>query len=186
MNGKRREITMNTEGVASLDLETETDYSLTASHVGYLNNVGKFTSKGIGKDPSNPVQRFEVEIVLDKIYKNKEITLDNIYYDYNKWDIRSDAQPTLNQLGETLMQNPSIKIQLSSHTDCRGKDDYNTVLSQKRAESAMNYLISRGISADRLGAKGYGESEPAAPCECAKCTEEAHQINRRTTFKVLE
>ncbi len=186
INGKKREISVNTEGVASLELDAETDYNLTASHAGYLNNSGKFSSKGLGKDPANPIQRFDVEIVLDKIYTNKEITLDNIYYDYDKWDIRSDAQPTLNRLAETLLENPTIRIQLSSHTDCRGKEDYNAVLSQKRAESAVNFLITKGIPTERLTAKGYGESSPAVSCDCSKCSEEQHQINRRTTFKVLE
>jgi peptidoglycan-associated lipoprotein len=186
MNGKKRELTVNTEGVASLELEAEMDYNLTASHAEYLNNSGKFSSKGLAKDANNPIQRFEVEIVLDKIYRNKEITLDNIYYDYDKWDIRSDAQPTLTRLAETLLENPSVRIQLSSHTDCRGKDDYNAILSQKRAESAVNFLISKGIPTERLTAKGYGESSPAVSCDCAKCSEDQHQINRRTTFKVLE
>ena len=186
MNGKKRNLTVNTEGVASLELDTETDYNLTATHAGYLNNSNKFSSKGLGKDAANPIQRFEVEIVLDKIYRDKEITLDNIYYDYDKWDIRADAQPTLNRLAETLLENPNIKIQLSSHTDCRGKDDYNGVLSQKRAESAVNFLITKGIPAERLTAKGYGESVPAVACDCSKCSEDQHQINRRTTFKVLE
>ena len=186
IGGKKRDLTVNTEGVVSIDLDDNTDYSFAASHEGYLNNSAKFTSKGLGKDPANPTQKFEVEIVLDKIYKNKEITLDNIYYNYDKWDIRSDAEPTLNKLAETLAENPTIKIQLSSHTDCRGKDDYNATLSQKRAESAVNFLISRGIAAERLVAKGYGESQPAVVCDCAKCTEDQHQANRRTTFKVLE
>jgi peptidoglycan-associated lipoprotein len=186
INGKKRELTVNTEGSLSLELESEMDYVLTASHAEYLNNSGKFSSKGLGKDANNPVQRFEVEIVLDKIYRNKEITLDNIYYDYDKSDIRSDAQPTLNRLAETLLENPSIRIQMSSHTDCRGKDDYNAILSQKRAESAVNFLISKGIPTERLTAKGYGESSPAVACDCVKCSEEQHQINRRTTFKVLE
>ena len=185
-NGKKRELAVNTEGVASLDLDENTDYAFIASHEGYLNNSEKFTSKGLGKDPANPIQRFEVEIVLDKIYKNKEITLENIYYNYDKWDIRTDAEPTLIKLAQTLKENPSIKIQLSSHTDCRGKDDYNATLSQKRAESAVNFLISKGIASERLVAKGYGESQPAVVCDCAKCTEDQHQANRRTTFKVLE
>ena len=140
----------------------------------------------MGKDPANPIQKFEVELVLDKIFKYKEITLENIYYDYDKWDIRADAQPTLNKLAETLAQNPQIKIQLSSHTDCRGNDDYNASLSQKRAESAVNYLITKGIEPARLSAKGYGESQPAVSCNCNKCSEAEHQANRRTTFKVLE
>ena len=186
IGNKKRDVMVNTEGIASIDLEDNTDYNFIASKAEYLNNQGNFSSKGLGKDPANPVQRFEVEIVLDKIYRNKEITLDNIYYDYDKWDIRTDAQPTLNKLAETLSQNPQIKIQLSSHTDCRGNDEYNANLSQKRAESAVNYLISKGIDAAKLGAKGYGESQPAASCECKKCSEDEHQANRRTTFKVLE
>lgn len=186
INGKKRDLAVNTEGVVSIDLDDNMDYTFNASHEGYLNNSAKFSSKGLGKDPANPIQKFEVEIVLDKIYKNKEITLDNIYYNYDKWDIRTDAEPTLTKLAETLAENPSIKIQLSSHTDCRGKDDYNATLSQKRAESAVNFLISKGIAAERLVAKGYGESQPAVVCDCAKCTEDQHQANRRTTFKVLE
>jgi peptidoglycan-associated lipoprotein len=186
INGKKRDVTVNTEGVASIDLDDNIDYIFVASHEGYLNNSAKFSSKGLGKDAANPIQKFELEIVLDRIYKNKEITLDNIYYDYNKWDIRPDAEPTLMKLAETLAENPTIKIQLSSHTDCRGKDDYNATLSQKRAESAVNFLISKGIASERLVAKGYGESQPAVVCDCAKCTEDQHQANRRTTFKVLE
>jgi peptidoglycan-associated lipoprotein len=84
------------------------------------------------------------------------------------------------------LENPNVRIQLSSHTDCRGKDDYNAVLSQKRAESAVGFLITKGIPTERLTAKGYGESSPATPCDCAKCSEDQHQTNRRTTFKVLE
>ncbi len=186
IGGKKREMTVNTEGVVSIDLDDNTDYTFMASNEGYLNNSAKFTSRGLGKDPANPIQKFEVEIVLDKIYKNREITLDNIYYNYNQWDIRTDAEPTLTKLAETLVENPAIKIQLSSHTDCRGKDDYNGTLSQKRAESAVNFLISKGIASERLVAKGYGESQPAIGCECTKCSEDQHQANRRTTFKVLE
>ena len=127
-----------------------------------------------------------MELVLDQIFKNKEIVLDNIYYDFDKSDIREDAKPTLNQLANTLKQNPSIKIQLSSHTDCRGNEGYNEELSQRRAQSAVDYLISLGINANRLIAKGYGESNPAVICNCSNCTEEEHQKNRRTTFKILE
>jgi peptidoglycan-associated lipoprotein len=186
IGGKKRDMTVNTEGVASIELEDNADYNFFGSKEGYLNNQANFSSKGLGKDPANPIQKFEVEITLDKIFKNKEIALENIYYDLDKWDIRADAQPTLNKLAETLIQNPQVKIQLSSHTDCRGNDAYNGTLSQKRAESAVNYLISRGLDPVRLIAKGYGETQPAMSCDCKKCSEDEHQANRRTTFKVLE
>jgi outer membrane protein OmpA-like peptidoglycan-associated protein len=140
----------------------------------------------MAKDPANPVQVFELEIELDKIYRDVEIVLENIYYDYDQWDIRPDAEPTLNRLAEVLKQNPTVRIQLGSHTDCRGNDDYNQELSQRRAQSAVNYLIGRGVAPERLSAVGYGETQPADNCPCSRCTEVQHQANRRTTFKVLE
>ena len=186
VNGKNRSVNVNNEGVATIELDSATDYKFTASKENYLSSSAGFSSKGLSRDPNNPIGKYELEIVLDKIYKNREIVLQNIYYDYDKWAIRNDAKPTLDQLTQTLAENPQIKIQLSSHTDCRGRDDYNATLSQKRAESAVAYLISRGIESARLVAKGYGESQPAVSCECTKCTEDQHQQNRRTTFKVLE
>lgn len=125
--------------------------------------------------------------LMDPIVKNKEIVLENIYYDYDRWNIRPDARPILDSLANLLTDNPEIKkIELTSHTDCRGTDEYNEDLSQKRAESAVAYLIQAGISADRLEARGYGESQPVVDCVCENCTEEEHQANRRTAFKILE
>jgi peptidoglycan-associated lipoprotein len=183
---KKQSFTVKSDGFFSMELAENTDYNFNASLVGYLTNSAKFSTKGIAKDPANPTQTFEIEIVLDQIFRNKEIVLENIYYDYDKWDIRPDAEPTLNRLAEVLRQNPDIRIQLGSHTDCRGTDAYNQSLSQRRAQSAVNYLISKGIDGARLSAKGYGESQPAALCACSNCTEVEHQTNRRTTFKVVE
>ena len=86
---------------------------------------------------------------------------------------------------ETLLENATVRIELSSHTDCRGKDAFNLSLSQKRAKSAVDYIVSKGIAKDRVLSKGYGETKPTDACECTKCTEEQHQRNRRTEFKVL-
>jgi outer membrane protein OmpA-like peptidoglycan-associated protein len=183
---KKQPFTTKDDGFFKMELSENTDYLFSATLAGYLSNSAKFSTKGIAKDPLNPVQTFEVEIVLDKIFRNKEIILENIYYDYDKWDIRPDAEPTLNKLADVLRQNPEIRIQLGSHTDCRGNDNYNQTLSQRRAESAVNYLIFKGIDPVRLSAIGYGESQPAASCACARCSEAEHQDNRRTTFKVVE
>ena len=183
---KKKNVTVGEDGLFSVNLRENTNYSFLASKEGYLNNIGKFTSRGIGKDPNNPVQRFELEIVLDKIFKDKEIVLENIYYDFDKWDIRQDAEPTLNDLAQNLSLNPTIRIQLSSHTDCRGAPRYNDELSQKRAQSAVDYLIGKGIDTERLVAKGYGESLPSIDCVCNRCTDEQRQANRRTTFKIIE
>ena len=183
---KTKTFTVGDDGHFTFELEENTLYNIQAAKKGFLKGETGFSTVGIGRDPENPVQTFEVEIVLDKIYLNKEIVLEDIYYDFDKWDIRSDARPTLDKLVRNLELNPRIRIQLASHTDCRGNDGYNEDLSQKRAQSAVNYIISKGISADRLLAKGYGESVPKVNCVCARCTEEEHQLNRRTTFTILE
>jgi peptidoglycan-associated lipoprotein len=183
---KKQNFIVKEDGYFKLELAENSDYYFTASLQGYLSNNAKFSTKGIAKDPATPTQVFEIEIVLDKIFKNREIVLENIYYDYDKWDIRPDAEPTLNRLADVLRQNPSIRIQLGSHTDCRGNDTYNQELSQRRAQSAVNYLIGKGINEDRLSAIGYGESQPAATCACTRCSEAEHQTNRRTTFKIVE
>lgn len=126
-------------------------------------------------------------IMVTKPYEiDKKIIVKNIYYDYDKWDIRPDAETELNRLVGILKNNPSINIELSSHTDSRGSFLYNDELSQKRAESAVAYITSKGIDARRLKAKGYGERKLFLK-KCAdggNCTEEEHQMNRRTEFKV--
>ena len=183
---QNKSFTIKDEGLVTINLEEEMEYDFFASKEDYLKNSEKFSTKGIGKDPNKPILKFEIEIVLDRIYRNKEITLKNIYYDFDKWDIRKDAQPTLNQLANTLIQNPEIRIELASHTDCRGNSRYNEDLSQKRAQSAIYYLISKGVSADRLRAIGYGENKLSVDCVCARCSEDEHQANRRTTVKIIE
>ena len=112
---------------------------------------------------------------------NKAILLDNIYYDLDKSDIRPDAAVELNKLVVIMRDNPSISIELSSHTDDRASVDYNQDLSQRRAESAVSYIIDKGINENRIIAKGYGESQLLIT---NAQTEEEHQINRRTEFKV--
>lgn len=183
---KTKQVTVGEDGLFTLELDEETDYDFLAKQEDYLNNKAKFSTKGVGKDPENPELRFEIEIVLDRIFLDKEIRLENIYYDFDRWEIRDDAKPTLNALTETLKLNPNLNIQLSSHTDCRGGTRYNEELSQKRAQSAVDYLISNGIGAERLVPKGYGEDVPDLECICSRCTEDEHQINRRTTFKIID
>jgi outer membrane protein OmpA-like peptidoglycan-associated protein len=78
-----------------------------------------------------------------------------------------------------------MKIQLNSHTDCRGSDSYNMKLSQNRAKAVVNYLIERGVSLDRLKFRGFGETMPVNDCDCLKCTEEQYQDNRRTEFQIV-
>jgi outer membrane protein OmpA-like peptidoglycan-associated protein len=173
-------------GILTLKLNPEKDYIFYVSHNGFFNNQETFSTTNLVLDSSKYTQRYEDQILLEKVFYDKEVVLENIYYDLDRAEIRSDAEPALNNLAELLNYNPQIKIQLSSHTDCRADDDYNIDLSQRRADSAIQYLMEKGIAASRLLAVGYGETRLAVTCICEECTEDQHQANRRTTFKVIE
>jgi outer membrane protein OmpA-like peptidoglycan-associated protein len=113
------------------------------------------------------------------------IVLENIYYDFNKSSIRTGAARELEELVMMMQTYPSMIIELSSHTDSRGGNDYNLTLSKARAESAKQFLRSKGIDSARVRAIGYGESQPRNKCvDGVKCSEEEHQFNRRTEVKV--
>ena len=116
----------------------------------------------------------------------KKFVLEDIHYDFDKHNIRSDAALILNELVRIMRDNPTLTIELSSHTDSRGSDNYNRVLSERRAKSAVDYLVSRGIERDRMEAKGYGETQLLNECDNnVPCSKDAHQKNRRTEVKVL-
>jgi outer membrane protein OmpA-like peptidoglycan-associated protein/tetratricopeptide (TPR) repeat protein len=133
------------------------------------------------------VRKVENDFRLFKLEKGTVVRLDNIYYDYGKSDIRADAAFELDKLVQILNDNPTMRIELSSHTDSRGGDAYNLKLSDARAQSAVKYIISRGIDASRLVAKGYGETKLLNKCaNNVKCSEEEHQFNRRTEFTILD
>jgi peptidoglycan-associated lipoprotein len=126
-----------------------------------------------------------------KMEKNDLFVMHNIYYDLNKSDIRADAAVELDHLVSALNANPNVKIELSSHTDCRADDDYNMWLSEKRAKEATKYLIKHGISKKRVTYKGYGKTRLLKVCDCGpggtySCSEADHQLNRRTEIKVIE
>ena len=166
-----------------IDIVEEGEYSIKAFKNEYLTEIEFFSPINI---PSRGEKTYNVDILLEKIFTDREIVLEDIFYDFNESFIREDAKPSLNQLSTLLINNPNVKIQLFSHTDCRGHDDFNDNLSQARAQSAVDYLVSTGITVNRLLATGLGESRPAINCYCETCTEDEHQENRRTTFKIVE
>ncbi len=121
----------------------------------------------------------------------KLIDLNPIYFDYNKWNIRPDAALELDRIVTVMKAYPDIEIELGSHADCRGSKKYNMNLSDKRAKSSAAYIVSKGISRDRIYGKGYGESRLVNNCECegkvkSTCTEEQHSDNRRTEFIIVK
>ncbi len=176
------------DGSFSFIVYPEEEYYLVGEKENYFNSrvefntLGKTADKAKLKDFVTNIS-FEKNLILEKIILNKSIVLENIYYDLDRANIRDDAALELNKLVRILIDNPKISIELSSHTDDRATVEYNLDLSQRRAESAVNYIISKGISKNRLIAKGYGESELIIK---NATSEEEHQINRRTEFKVIK
>ena len=110
------------------------------------------------------------------------ITLRDIYYDVDKWFLRPESITALNHLLHIMEENPSLKIEISGHTDSDASDEHNQTLSQRRAQSVVNFLTSKGIARHRMAARGYGESRPIAPND----TRANKQLNRRTEIRVLD
>lgn len=135
--------------------------------------------------PASAPDTVEVVLLFDKNELEKAIVLENIYYDLDKSDIRTDAAKELDKLATLLENNPQIEIELSAHTDSRESQDYNQILSERRAQAAVDHLVSRGIDRSRLTAKGYGKTKLVNGCgDGVICPEEDHQKNRRTEFVI--
>jgi outer membrane protein OmpA-like peptidoglycan-associated protein len=135
---------------------------------------------------NNEIGHFLGTIDLDSIQIGKRFQLNNIYYDFNKWNIRPEAAKTLDKVATFLKDNPGIKVELGSHTDARGSDPYNLTLSDKRARSAVDYIVAQhGIDSETITSKGYGETQLANRCDDGfSCSEYEHQLNRRTEIKI--
>jgi outer membrane protein OmpA-like peptidoglycan-associated protein len=135
----------------------------------------------------NEIGHFLGTIDLDSIEIGKRFQIKNIYYDFDRWAIRTEAAKTLDKLAVFLKDNAGIQVELGSHTDARGSDDYNLSLSDKRAKSAVDYLVqSQGISAESITSKGYGETQLLNQCLNSRdCEESEHQLNRRTEIKII-
>lgn len=174
-------------------INKETSYNLEVSKDEFLGAKSKFST--VGEENS---KKYIEELFMQPASKDVVIDFPEVQYAYDKADLlvddRINSKDSLDFLYQTLMDNPSIVIELQAHTDCRGSDKYNKALSQKRAQSCVDYLISKGIPADRMVPAGYGETTPRAPgLECdtidKMATKEekevAHQKNRRTQFRVL-
>lgn len=135
---------------------------------------------------NNETGNFLGTLDLDSVQIGSRFALKNIYYDYDKWNIRPEAAKVLDKLATFLKDNPTIKVELGSHTDARGKDPYNLTLSDKRAAAAVQYLVDHhGINPETITSKGYGETQLINRCtNDVMCSESEHQMNRRTEIKI--
>jgi peptidoglycan-associated lipoprotein len=163
------------ELLPGLDIELQTNKEGWLTETVTLSTIGQRTSKN-----------YEVDIAMIPIEVDKPVVVNNIYYDYDRWDIRPDAAIELMKLARLFKENPDHHFELSSHTDSRASNTYNLLLSEARAKSAVDFLIRQGVDPQRLKAKGYGESQLVNHCgNNVNCSEDLHQQNRRTEFKIV-
>ena len=200
-DGTNLKLSVRGDGSFTQEIKPGVDYVLLGTCKGYLNH-----QEQLRVEPSEKSEEHVLQFPLANI--SAPVLIENIFYDFNKATLRPESATALDKLVQTLNENPNITIELSAHTDCRGSDQYNERLSQRRAESVVNYLIAHGIAADRLTPKGYGESRPKkikrkvaekytflkegdVLTEAFITTlpeeqqEQCHQLNRRTEFIVL-
>ncbi len=196
----RKEIARN-DGSFQFPLQRGVSYVMLAGAKGYLNARQEFRADDAEEDAE-----YSVDFILASI--NKPVVIDNIFYDFDKATLRPESKIALDEMAQVMRDNPNITIEMAAHTDRKGSDDYNIRLSQRRARSVIDYLISAGIQPDRLQAQGYGKSRPKTITrklarefpqfpEGNELTagyietldpenqEIADQINRRTEFQVL-
>lgn len=200
-DGSNQKEVARDDGSFSFALQRGVKYVMLAGAKGYLNQKQEFASDSTMEDAN-----YWVEFILPSI--SKPSVVENIFYDYDKADLRSESKTALNELIAVLRDNPNVTIEMASHTDRWGSDAYNINLSERRAKSVVDYLVENGISRDRLQPHGYGKSRPKTVTkriarlypqfkEGDILTEEfiktlseedqqaADQINRRTEFSVL-
>lgn len=173
----------NGEAFISFEVTPNTEFRLLGEKKGYHADSVLVAAVAPMKDT---VIRYTMH--LNPVLKvGDKFILENIHYDFDKHNIRKDAALILDRLVATMRDNPTLKIELSSHTDSRGSDSYNEKLSQRRAQAAVDYLVTRGIARERLVAQGYGEKRLLNRCSNGvACSVAEHQANRRTEVEVLD
>jgi outer membrane protein OmpA-like peptidoglycan-associated protein/tetratricopeptide (TPR) repeat protein len=160
-----------------MSLPLEREYAAFVEAKGYLFKSQNFYLKNLAEETY-----FDLIIEMIPLEKNKKVVLQNIFFESGKYDLKSSSEAELSSLARFLKTNDRMRIEIQGHTDDVGSDRDNLILSQKRAEAVRSYLVGRGIHAERIVAKGYGESDPKAPNNTA----ENRALNRRTEFKILD
>ncbi|MBS1629624.1 MAG: OmpA family protein [Bacteroidetes bacterium] len=178
--------TFNSEdGQFQFNMAREHTYVFTGDKSKFVSTRAQVSTEGIKR--SDPDQTVNVVVYLDSITMNKSFRVTNVYYDYDKADLRPESIASLDSLVSFMKDNPSLSVEVYSFTDANGTDDYNKDLSLRRAQAVRSYLTSQGIDDRRLIAKGFGEKMPAAPNFFGnKDNPGGRQLNRRTEFRILQ
>ena len=172
----------NDDGSFDFTLEPNEKYVVRTEGEGFLTNEEQVSTSGIMND-----KEINIDINLEE-YKDKNIPIGNVYFQFNKAELTEESKKAIDiDLLRTLQNNPSIIVEISSHTDSKGTEAYNLNLSQKRSDALTKYLRSKGIDKKRLKSVGYGESKPIAPNENPDGSDnpEGRKKNRRVEFKVI-
>jgi outer membrane protein OmpA-like peptidoglycan-associated protein/tetratricopeptide (TPR) repeat protein len=172
--------TTNEKGEVSYDVECDKSYSIQASKDGFESNTFSVSQTKGGQTKIDAALQ-----PIDVIVTETEIVLNPIYFEYNKSNITQEGAFELDKLVQVMKTNDKLVILAKAHTDNRGSDVYNMNLSDRRAKATRQYVLSKGIAADRISAKGMGEVEPKVDCKEA-CTEEQHAQNRRSEFLIVK
>ncbi|RIH64362.1 hypothetical protein D1164_14825 [Mariniphaga sediminis] len=171
----------DTSGLVRIQFDSLMVYNVHVIKEGYFDyskNVDS-TYFTMGANVVDTIQLFKKE-------RNKNFLLKNINYYFDRWRIMPESEPELQKLIKLMKDNPSLKVELETHTDSRREDEFNLWLSQKRADSIVEYLVENGIEKERLTAKGYGETRLLNRCaNGVNCSEAEHLVNRRVEFKIL-
>ena len=175
------EVTSNELGEYSFEVDCNNKYTILGSKPDYKDDIRKVETT------DEHEKEHEVDLLLIPLISNNEIVINPIFFNFDKWDIRPDAAYELENIVAVMREHPNMVIKIESHTDSRGSDKYNMKLSDRRAKSTRDYLFSRDIAQERIeSAIGYGESQLVNECSNGvKCSEEAHQENRRSKFIIL-
>ncbi|WP_163714289.1 OmpA family protein [Mangrovibacterium lignilyticum] len=169
------------DGYFKADIQPDRQYLVSADAENFLGTDIEFSTDGM--EPGELFYYFQ----LYPLDAGTRIGINNIYYDYDKFNIRPDAARVLDRIAEALAKYPDIEIKLEGHTDCRGTDEYNQKLSERRAKATLEYLVRKGIDKSRIEAVGLGESQLVNECgDGVDCSEEKHQENRRTVFEIMK
>ncbi|WP_456376643.1 OmpA family protein [Lutibacter sp.] len=180
-------LTLNEKATFSYELDCKTPYKIVASLKNYQNIILQISTSNKLKENISKTLLLKPNVEFITVREQKMIKTNPIYFDLDQSTIRPDAAVELEKVVGILYKYPTIKIEIKSHTDSRAPDNYNMNLSNKRAKSTMNYIISRGIDASRITGKGYGETQILNKCSNGvKCTNAEHEINRRTEFIIIE
>ena len=165
------------EGDFLVPLPTGHNYALNVSHPGYMFYSEHFSFEGI-YEKTNPYLK---DVPLKPIKSGEKIILKNVFFGFDSDSLLAESRAELKKVVDFMTTNPDIQVEISGHTDAVGSEAYNQALSERRAKSVVNFLISQGISSERLSYKGYGASDPIAPND----TDEGRALNRRTELKII-